>query len=237
MMVLTKALITESEENAVNSGVFSYRELMYNAGTEAVKIILKKTNVENKKVAIICGNGNNGGDGFVIANSLYEHGADVTVITPLGYPKTENSAFYFDKLTFIKRCENLNGEFDIIIDAVYGIGFHGELKNSVAQLFEKINLSNALKIAIDIPSGVEADTGNADKNSFTADLTITFIAAKPCFFLPNGSEYCGELHIADIGVRPINYSYKTNPKPILKNRLHNSHKGTYGTALLICGSY
>ena len=73
--------------------------------------------------------------------------------------------------------------------------------------------------------------------AFKADYTVTFIALKPAFLLPCGSDYCGEVTVADIGVAPIDFDFKTTQKPIFQKRRHNSHKGDYGTALLICGSY
>ncbi len=237
MKVLTKALIRESEENAVKSGAFSFCELMFKAGKTAVEIINQKFDFQNKKVAIICGNGNNGGDGCVIAQELYRLGAEVFITFPLGKPITENASFYYNKLENIKVTDNLIDDYDFIIDALFGIGLNRELDNDIIALIDKINSFNAVKIAVDIPSGVEADSGKILGTAFKADLTVTFIALKPCFMLPFGSDYCGEVIVADIGVEPIGYSFLTNEPPKLKKRTHNSHKGTFGTALLFCGSY
>lgn len=238
MKVLTKALIIESEENAVRSGVSSYRQLMYTAGVSAGKKITEKIDCRNKKIALLCGNGNNGGDGFVLAKFLYEHGADVTVILPSGKPQTDNAIYYYRDLpSDIKISTDHDRDFDIIIDAVFGIGLNREMSDKMNQLFSKINASDAIKIAIDIPSGIEADSGKALGIAFKADITVTFIALKPCFLLPEGSDYCGEVIVTDIGVNPIGFAYKTIEKPVFPKRRHNSHKGDYGTALLICGSY
>ncbi len=236
MKVLTKALIKESEENAVKSGVFTFRQLMKTAGNVAFDIISKEFDINKKKIAVICGNGNNGGDGFVIAKNLYENGADVCVIMPCGEPQTKDAEYYFSKLENIKITE-FSDDFDIIIDAVFGIGLNRDISDNLSSLFDKINKSNAIKISIDIPSGVHADNGKVLKNAVNADLTVTFIALKPCFMLPYGSDYCGKVIVADIGVEPTNFSYLTTEKPNLEKRRHNSHKGTFGTALLICGSY
>lgn len=238
MPVLTKALIRELEENAVKSGVSSFKELMYTAGSTAAGIILEKTPCASKKIAVLCGNGNNGGDGCVIARLLYEHGADVTVITPMGKPVTENATYYYDLLPQdILKTDRFEGEYDIIIDAVFGIGLNRELSQEISGLFERVNSASSVKIAVDIPSGVEADSGKLLGTAFSADFTITFIALKPCFLLPQGSDYCGEVTVADIGVEPTAYSYKTIERPFFKKRPHNAHKGTFGTALLLCGSY
>ncbi len=236
-MVLSKDLTVRSEENAVAGGAFSFMELMEAAGNTATKIIREKYPTENKKILILCGNGNNGGDGFVIANSLYEYGADVTVLLPLGEPKTENARYYYEKLKGVKFTDELNDSFDIVIDAVFGIGLCRELSGELNTLFKNINSLNAKRVAIDVPSGVETDTGKALGCVFNADLTVTFIALKPCHLLPPASAYCGETVVADIGVKPTDYTYSVIEPPILPKRPKNSHKGTYGTALLFCGSY
>ena len=237
MAVLTVDLIRRSEENAVKSGAFSFRELMRKAGVAAGEIITAKYNCQNKKVAVLCGNGNNGGDGFVVANYLHSLGADVTIITPLGEPKTEDASYYFAKASHIRKTDKFADVYDIIIDAVFGIGLNKPLNQELINLFEQINISHAIKISIDIPSGIEADTGKILGATIDADLTVTFIALKPCFLLPEGSDFCGEVIVADIGVKPIDKIYSIIKKPVFPKRRHNSHKGTFGTAFLICGSY
>jgi len=235
--VLTKALIKESEENAVKSGAFSFRELMFNAGSKAAEIICANFDCNEKKTAVVCGNGNNGGDGFVIARFLYEHGCDVTVIIPCGEPVTENAAHYYNKLGLIEIKNSFDVEYEIIIDAVFGIGLNRAPNEQLSNMFEKINNSNAVKIAVDIPSGVEADTGKVFTTAVQADFTVTFIALKPCFVLPKGSDYCGKTVVADIGVIPQGEGFSVIKEPYFKKRPHNSHKGDFGTALIMCGSY
>lgn len=237
MAVLTVDLIRKSEENAVKSGAFSFRELMFIAGTNASDIIYNSFDCKAKKIAVVCGNGNNGGDGFVIAENLAQKGAEVTVITPLGEPRTEDAIYYYSKAISVKKSDIAENNFDIIIDAVFGIGLNKPINEDLEKLFSKINSSKAIKIAIDIPSGIEADTGKILGGCINADHTITFIALKPCFLLPEGSDYCGKVTVANIGVKPIDKAYSVIKKPEFKKRLRNSHKGSFGTAFLICGSY
>ena len=239
MWILNKDLIKKSEDSAVASGAFSYRALMLNAGTAAVEIILSKLSVSGKKVAVLCGKGNNGGDGAVIADLLYGHGADVTVITPFGTPTTENAKYYYDKLQFVKITDSFShtDNYDIIIDALFGIGFSRQPDSTTLNLFKEINSHKGIKVSVDIPSGVECDKGKVFETAVKADYTITFIAPKPCFYLPDGSDYCGEVTVCDIGVKPLDYTYLSTEKPVFPKRRHNSHKGSYGTALMICGSY
>ena len=239
MKVLTKDLIVKSEENAVKSGAFSFTDLMLTAGNSVAKIIDEKFYVKDKKVAVICGNGNNAGDGYVAAKRLYELGADVTVVNVLGEPKTENALYYYNLLKPIRIINYFpfQEKFDIYVDAIFGIGLNKSPDDNIKSIINHCNNSSATNVSIDIPSGVECDTGRVLSCAFMADLTVTFIALKPCFMLPLGSDYCGEVIVSDIGVKPCDYSFLTNEKPNLKKRTHNSHKGTFGTALLICGSY
>ncbi|MBQ3057370.1 MAG: NAD(P)H-hydrate dehydratase [Clostridia bacterium] len=237
MNVLTRDLIKKSEENAVNCGDFSFIKLMDIAGTKAADVILKHYDVKNKKVLVLCGNGNNGGDGFVIANKLMQNGADVSVFLPLGTPKTESALYYFSLLPQNIVCDNLSGEFDFIIDAIFGIGLCRSLDEDLISLINKINNMSGVKIAVDIPSGINCDNGEVLGNAFKSDLTITFIAPKPCFYLPTCADYYKTLEIVDIGVTPLESDVKLLSAPTLPERPKISHKGTFGTALLICGSY
>lgn len=237
MDVLTKDLIKLSEENAVRSGAFSYLELMKRAGDAAYKIICENTQIKNKRIAVVCGNGNNGGDGFVIAQNLAENGADVTVITPLGEPLTESAKHYYSCLSGVEKAERIDREYDIIIDALFGIGLNRALDEHIIRIIDKINSQKAYKIAVDIPSGIECDNAKILGGCVKADLTVTFIALKPCFMLPPATDYIGKVAVADIGVVPNGYRYQTIEAPIFKKRAKNSHKGTYGTAVMFCGSY
>lgn len=237
MNVLTRDLIRKSEENAVNCGDFSFLRLMEIAGAKAAEAILKHYDVKNKRVAVFCGNGNNGGDGFVIANTLLQNGADVSVFLPLGHPKTGSALHYFSLLPQNIICENFEDEFDFIIDAIFGIGLCRRLDDELIEQINKINNSKGVKIAVDIPSGINCDNGEILGTAFKSHLTITFISPKPCFYLPPASDYYKTLEVIDIGVPPLKSDIKLLTAPTLPERPKNSHKGTFGTALLICGSF
>ena len=208
MTVLTKAQIKLAEENAVSYGTFSFRELMYTAGKSAFEEIVARYEIAGKKIAVICGKGNNGGDGCVIADLLLSKGANVTLILPYGAPKTENANYYFEKLGDIKTLASFEGEYDYIIDALFGIGFVGSPDKDITRLIESVNKSNAVKISVDIPSGVECDTGDVNGVAVKSDLTLTFISYKPCFVLPKGNDYCGEVKVIDIGVEVTDKTYE-----------------------------
>ncbi len=237
MKVLTAALIKSLEENAVNSGNFSFKQLMYLAGNTLAETITKRFNLNNKKIAVVCGRGNNGGDGFVIARHLYEYGADVTVVTPLGPPTTKCAKHYYNLLKPVKLLNSIDGDFDIIIDALFGIGLNRPLDENTSALIKRLNKMPAIRVAVDVPSGCDTDTGKILGAAFKADLTVTFTALKPCFMLPEASDYCGEVVVADIGLKAKEYAFLTNQRPVFEKRRHNAHKGSFGTAVMFCGSY
>lgn len=236
MKILTANQIKIAENNAVESGIFSYTALMQRAGDAASREILRRYSVTGKKICIVCGAGNNGGDGLVIAANLKRYGADVHLLTPIGFPSTDTALYFKDSVSNIKIIDEFTGDYDFVIDALFGIGLNRFLSDGISELVEKINAYNCVKIAIDIPSGLFCDGGSV-LTAFRADLTLTFSCYKPCQLLPHTSEYCGETVVLDIGLPLDDYAYLTIDKPVKRKRPKNSHKGTFGTALLICGSY
>lgn len=236
MKVLTAKQIKTLEDNAVENGIFSYEKLMKKAGDAATNEIVKNYNVIGKKICVLCGVGNNGGDGLVIADNLKRHGADVSLLLPLGIPSTKTSLNFKSVITNTKIIDDFTSDFDIVIDALFGIGLNRNLSEKLSQLIKKINCYDCLKIAIDIPSGVFCDGGEV-ATAFNADITLTFTAYKPCQLLPQTSDYCGKTVVLDIGLVIDNYAYQTIDLPKQINFPQTAHKGTFGTALLLCGSY
>lgn len=236
MKVLLSSQIKTAEDNAVANGIFSYAELMKNAGDAAAKEIFNRYNIIGKKICVICGSGNNGGDGLVIASNLKSRGADVCLLTPIGFPSTKTALNFKETVKDVKIIDDFCGDFDIIIDALFGIGLNRFLSENISALIEKINNYDCTKIAIDIPSGVFCDGGEVE-TAFCADLTLSFTCYKLSQLLPQTSKYCGEVVVLDIGLPTEEYAYLTIDKPSVVKRPKNSHKGTFGTALLMCGSY
>lgn len=237
MKILNLSNIRAAEESAVKSGAFSYVALMKNAGEEAVKILKSRYAFEGKRVAVFCGKGNNGGDGLVIASRLSRLGTDVDLCFPFGMPATDTAASFFDDIKGINIASEIIDNYDFVIDALFGIGLDRELEGNAAEVIDKMNMLKGVKIAIDIPSGVPCDASFTPKKAFMADFTVTFIALKPCFVLPQTSLYCGEFEVADIGAKIGEYSYLTIEKPEIVKRNKNTHKGSFGTALTLCGSF
>lgn len=195
------------------------------------------------KILVLCGGGNNGADGLLLA-SLLAGQYDVTVYQPLlGSPDSPN-AFYRKQATengvSFTLAPELN-EYQLIVDAYYGIGFHPPLPSDIGELFSKINTSGIPVVALDVPSGIEADTGIADKNALKAERTLTFIRIKPGLMVFPGAEFAGEVVLLDTGIpvpEGISSSYKSlDDLSLYPTRLQNSHKGTFGTLCIYAGTY
>ncbi len=190
--------------------------LMENAGRNVADEVLKMlSKIDKARVAIFCGKGNNGGDGFVIARHLYNKGVDVSV-----YLTTEVSRVLSDgdastnlqillnmNLKIKELQEELIGEvkkalrdYNVIVDAIFGTGLRGEVREPVRTLIAKINETDIPVVSVDIPSGLSCDDGVVLGVAVKATKTVTFVAAKTGFFQESGKEYTGELIVSDISV-------------------------------------
>lgn len=209
---VTSAQMKEIEKNADEAGL-PYYQMMENAGIGAAEYIEAEFPVSGKKVLIFCGKGNNGGDGFVAARKLHETGASVKLVLAEGEPKTE------DAITNKRICDAMKlpmlgmseadeitasiGEADLIVDAIYGTGFHGGLREPVRGIAAQINRSKALVYALDIPSGLNGDTGEADPDTVRAEYTIAFHRLKPAHNDDRCSEFCGRIVCISIGIEEV----------------------------------
>lgn len=209
---VTSAEMKEIERKADEAGL-SYYQMMENAGTGAASFISSEFPVQGKRVLIFCGKGNNGGDGFVAARKLLEEGASVTLVLAEGEPKTADAA------TNKRICETMDlpmlslseadeiaaamGKANLIVDAVYGTGFHGELREPVREIALLINRSKAAVYALDIPSGLNGDTGEADPDTVRAGCTVAFHRLKPAHADERCAEYCGRIICVSIGIEEV----------------------------------
>ena len=235
----------------------SFLSLMERAGQAVAEWILREW-LDNRtaegldtRVVIVCGKGNNGGDGFVIARRLAAF-ADVTVVLAAGKPKTDIALDNFSRLpsnalTVLDYaeepylCSAAVRQADMLVDCVYGIGFHGELSAGLLPLFRQMNAATGYKVAVDMPSGVNADNGDACDGAFAADVTLTFTALKEGL----NSNYSGSVQLLDIGISPEVVRQVLGQKTITEEMVRacfaprplDSHKGTFGRVLLVAGSY
>jgi len=220
---------------------------MENAGRNVASEIASRF-TPDKTVAIYCGLGGNGGDGFVIARHLLALGFRVTVILAGKAKEISHKAALEnwnalqplkDKLTIHEVYDSsLTPDItaDIIVDALLGTGTKGKLKPPILQLVEKINMQNAFRIAVDVPTGIDSDTGEALGTAVKANLTITFHKTKKG--LENAKEHVGELLVKSIG---LPHELETFAGPgdiqlITVPRRSEAHKGDFGRLLVIGGS-
>ena len=256
MKVLTCREMRMVEAAAVAEGL-DYLRLMENAGSAAARLIRTHAEVAGKKVAVLCGRGNNGGDGFVIARKLLEEGADVTVVMACGEPGSLESREMLSRIRAARLpilslesepyvVSSTVKEADVVIDAVFGIGFHGELPAPLRPLFRLVNGMSAAVFAVDVPSGLDADTGLFDQDAIRAAYTVTFTAMKPGLLHNRATPVCGQVEVAGIGIdERLVDQYATGQaiidKAMVKScfspRPLDSHKGSYGRLLTLCGSY
>ncbi len=235
MKILTENQIRSAEKLAADQGI-SMAALMKKAAKSAADHIVKNYDVCNKRVLVVCGKGNNGGDGICVADFLSSNGADVELFFPIGLPVSTPATEYISIADKYKKVSHVSDDYDFYIDAIFGIGLSKNPEGFAAMAIEEMNSCNGVKIAIDVPSGVFCNGGRAEV-CFAADLTISFIAMKLCFLLPISSDMCGQVHICDLDIDPCEFSYLTTYPPEYIKRRKNTHKGTYGTAFMITGSY
>ena len=188
--------------------------LMENAGRAATDAIERFLGgCTGRKIAVVAGAGNNGGDGFVIARHLAVRGAAVTTFLAAAADKiTADAAANLAILRKLRHdvrspdAEELGGlaeslrPFDLIVDAIGGTGISGPLRGTAAVAVEAVNAAARPVVAIDIPTGLDCDTGQAHAPSIRAAMTVTFVAAKTGFDSPGAAVYTGKVVVADIGI-------------------------------------
>jgi len=192
--------------------------LMENAGRSCAEIVKEKlTDSASHRACVFCGTGNNGGDGYVIARHLSNAGFDVIVVIcgdpgkVRGDARTnldilERLGRRIELLDFdgdiTARVGTLVGSYGVIVDAVFGTGLRGQLSREYVELIEAINAAGPPIVAVDIPSGLDCDTGRPLGAAIRACCTVTFAAVKKGFTLPGSAEFTGEVFVASIGVEP-----------------------------------
>lgn len=186
---------------------------MENAGRNATDAIEEFTgSLRSKPIAIVAGGGNNGGDGFVIARHLLIRGARPVIFLAASREKLSGDAevnFSAAKALGVEINEVAEdvtslgaklADFELIIDAVGGTGIKGALRGSMAQVVEQINAAGPDVVAVDIPTGLDCDTGKAQGPAVRAKLTVTFAASKVGFDEPEAVAWTGQLKVVDIGI-------------------------------------
>ena len=276
MKILPVDKIREADAYTIENEPVDSIDLMERAASKVYEWFMKRCKTKEVNVKIFCGIGNNGGDGLAFARMLYFTGIIPEVfIVRVSDKMSRDCEINFNRL---KDCRDVTlvaseseipmyeifseddfpiiKDDDIVIDAIFGSGLNRNVEGFAAELISHLNNNNAIRIAIDIPSGLFADGGQQSMfiahssqliahSIFKADYTLSFQFPKLAFMFPENDVYVGQWGILDIGlhkdyidnVETLNfYTTEDMAMPILRKRTKFSHKGTYGHALLVAGS-
>lgn len=249
MKLITVSQMREFENIAISDYKIPSILLMENAATGFVSSLKSEIgSLSGKRIHIFCGKGNNGGDGFAIARMMHNLNARVS-LTALFDEKSAKG----DAKTNLCVAKNMGIPFvsaencadcDIIVDAIFGTGFHGETEGLEKKAIDIVNKSSAYIVSVDIPSGISADTGLAAASSVNADLCITFAAIKTGHLLFPGRSFFKKLIKTDISIpkdviNNLDSGYDvidSSKKSLIPKRISNSHKGSFGKVLTFTGS-
>lgn len=207
---MTHTTVTAAEmkalEKAANDNGLLYIQMMENAGRAAFAQLCRRM-PGPARLLVVVGKGNNGGDGFVMARVAAKLGWQVQVLLAEGESKTPDAITNFGLLRDlpVEILPNAAAAAPAaaVVDALYGTGFHGALRpagRATCDLMNRQHQNGALVLAVDLPSGINADTGAVAEGAVRADLTVTFHRAKPLHYAPESAKYCGEVVVANIGI-------------------------------------
>jgi len=265
MRLVTTNQMQDMDKQTIESFGIAGLILMENAGRGAVDFLLRQFgDLKTKKVAIMAGRGNNGGDGFVIARVLMERGIDLTVFLLSSKDKVKGDAKVNmdlaqklcdrsrtcsiieipDDRAFTQQKIHMR-HHDLFVDAIFGTGLNSDVRGFFKDIIELMNTAGHPVFSIDIPSGLHADTGRPLGVAVKADATATFAFAKMGHILYPGNTYTGNLEIVDIGIPEFIARKKEISLYLIEkdeitacfpSRKFQSHKGSYGHLLVIAGS-
>lgn len=257
MMRILSAEEIKAVECAADKNGITFLRLMENAGAACAKVIRSKFDRTKKRtVAVLCGKGKNGGDGFVAARKLFENGYKVQVFLVMGLPTAENAQEMYSRLTnsgiavtlYDENSERQRKDLqnaDILVDAVFGTGFTGALPDRLQNLFAFLETCRGYMVSIDLPSGLSADSGDFFSRPAKADLTVSVMALKKALVTQPAKAFAGEIQVVSIGIpeelyRPYEKVFAFTDEDIANlfpARRADANKGDFGKALLVAGSY
>ncbi len=257
MWIRTAQQCREIDLRTIQEFMIPSKELMKNAGLAVFKVVKDKISPP-AKIAVVCGKGNNGGDGFVVAQVAKRAGYRVEcfVTSPksgLGEQCLREmqkaidlniEVTFSNESNFYGKLESLCN-FELIVDAILGIGAKGNVRNEIEKAIDSINKSRVPVISIDVPSGIDTDTGQKLNKAVLARHTVTFGFPKPFLFQGDGMHHAGIWSIAEIGypnelekaqsnAQLLSYQTITSHFPV---RDKNAHKGSSGHLLIVAGSH
>lgn len=249
-------IVTSEEMKTYDNNTIMYYKvpslvLMERAAVCTCELIEERTEI--KKILVVCGSGNNGGDGLAIARILFTKGYEVAVLFVGNLDKMpEETKVQYESVKAYKiRMEHAKEEtklldetYDCIVDAIFGISLNRAVTGMYADIIERLNKMQAFKVSADIPSGLHADTGSVLGVAFKADATAAFAFKKAGHLLGDAKNYCGKITCFDIGIskesflskKPKGFSYTKEDLALIPKRNAISHKGSFGKLLVIAGS-
>jgi ADP-dependent NAD(P)H-hydrate dehydratase / NAD(P)H-hydrate epimerase len=224
--------------------------LMERAGSSAAETALRMILPDNGPVIVFAGPGNNGGDGLVLARKLRESSLDVFVVLAavpgksLSHDCQANLGRYAQSGGTVlspKHMNDLPGSAVLVVDALLGTGFRGEITDVLAECIKRARAYDSKVLAIDTPSGINGKTGDTDPLTLHADVTVTFAAPKAGLLFPPGCGFAGSILVSDIGIEIEEMKTRMVPgladaAAILPFRAPDGNKGTFGRLLLVGGS-
>lgn len=261
MYLVTAAEMAELDRLASSEYMIPSIVLMENAGLRVVESIRRyfQEKITNRRVLVFCGKGNNGGDGLVVARHLANQGAEVKVFllarpedlrgdarTNLNiYQKMGGRVYSILGESHLQRADIALLYADLVVDAIYGTGFRGAAMGLQSAVINMINKARCDVVAVDLPSGLEADSGRAYGPCVQASWTVTFALPKMGLTVEPGASFAGKLEIVDIGIpRKLVESQRFHFNLLtaewcggqLPRREASGHKGLYGRVLAVGGS-
>ena len=251
--IYSAAQVKELDRYAMEAFSISGNVLIERAGEAAFKLILKKW-PDCRRLTVLCGTGNNAGDGFVIARLAVEQELAVTVLQIGDENKLQGDALAaqqrlqgggVEPLAFEQKSDTDLTDCDVIVDAMLGTGVHGEVEGHYAEAIQRVNAEKTPVFSVDIPSGLNADTGMPQPCAIKAGLTITYVGVKQGLITGEGPEYSGEVVFNDLNLPKALYDMRSpagyrldylSLSGLLGKRTRNAHKGDFGHVVLIGGA-
>ena len=261
MRILNAAQMREADRRTIEEIGIPSIVLMENAGRQVVAAMeAMHTDLLERQVAVLCGRGNNGGDGFVVARTLVQRGVDVSVFLMgrvadvRGDARTNLEILGRIGVTVVEVADAQAWELHfsevsdctLIVDAMFGTGLNAPLAGFIESVVTDVNASGIPVVSIDVPSGLSADTPDVPGPSIEAGLTVTLAAPKLPLVLPPAELRAGDIVIADIGIPAevldevdgprLDLLTRTSMRELLPPRMPDTHKGDYGHVLIVAGS-
>jgi hydroxyethylthiazole kinase-like uncharacterized protein yjeF len=261
MRVLNAAQMREADRRTIQDIGIPSLVLMENAGRQVVAAMEAMfSDLSDRRVAVVCGHGNNGGDGFVVARTLVQRGVDVAVFLVgrvsevRGDARTNLESLGRLGLTVVEIADSQAwelhfseiGDCTLIVDAIFGTGLNAPISGLMETVVADVNASGIPVVAIDLPSGLSADSPEPIGDSIDAAMTVTLAAPKLALVLPPAETRAGDIVIADIGIPAeviealdgprVDLLTRSAMRELVSPRAPDSHKGDFGSVLIVAGS-